>query len=378
MAQASLDVNTSAGFNELIIFTQAFAGALFADALNPLEPLEFALTKKKLTFSFDLINLIYQNSFEIEVRGNFDVEKKTGEVKEIGIFMDGEEVAEVKNPGFDIKDIISLSDPNMALVAKIFGFNEKMIINGGRGDDILIAHAGEVHAGKGDDTILGFGKTLMDGGSDKDTVSYSFSEFGVNDGMGVTASLADSSQNRGLAKGDRYVSIENLQGTAGIDILYGDGAANKLYGGGGSDTLKGGGRADVLYGDGGDDYVDGGTGTDELWGDNSKFGVDGADTFVIGGPKQGLKTIMDYDVFDLVLLKRSGFGLAGNYQLTNETFVRGAGAEAATDQATFLYDTDTKELKFDRDGTGSAEAVVLAKVNFHQQTYLDLNDLILG
>ncbi len=58
--------------------------------------------------------------------------------------------------------------------------------------------------------------------------------------------------------GVRFVSIEELTGGRGNDVLTGDGMANRLQGGGGNDWLDGRGGADILTGGAGDDiyFVD--------------------------------------------------------------------------------------------------------------------------
>ncbi|MBP1857402.1 calcium-binding protein [Rhizobium herbae] len=104
----------------------------------------------------------------------------------------------------------------------------------------------------------GTGADKLDGGSGTDTASY------IGATAGVTASLANSSINTGDAKGDVYVSIEQLTGSSYADKLTGDGGANLLAGGSGDDVLNGGSGNDTLYG---------GLGADDL------TGARGADTF---------------------------------------------------------------------------------------------------
>jgi Ca2+-binding RTX toxin-like protein len=82
---------------------------------------------------------------------------------------------------------------------------------------------------------------VFDGGAGNDTVSY------VSSTIGVTASLADPSVNTGAAAGDRYIRIENLEGTSLVDVLTGDNNDNMLFGRGGRDTLNGGGGNDTLF-----------------------------------------------------------------------------------------------------------------------------------
>jgi Ca2+-binding RTX toxin-like protein/subtilisin-like proprotein convertase family protein len=126
-------------------------------------------------------------------------------------------------------------------------------IDGDDGDNVLLGTAS-------DDTLRGFGGNdrlrglggadVLDGGLGNDTADYSGSAGAVN------VNLASGSASGGDAAGDSFVSIENLIGSSGNDVLGGDGAANHVQGGDGDDSLSGGGGADVLAGEAGDDtYV---------------------------------------------------------------------------------------------------------------------------
>jgi Ca2+-binding RTX toxin-like protein len=95
-----------------------------------------------------------------------------------------------------------------------------------------------------------------------DTVTYSGS-------TAINANLATGT----ATNGDRYYSIENLNGSTGVDILTGDNNANILSGRDGNDTLNGGGGNDTLNGGTGNDtfiqlstdghdVINGGTGND--------------------------------------------------------------------------------------------------------------------
>jgi len=83
-------------------------------------------------------------------------------------------------------------------------------------------------------------------------------------GHGVDVSLLTGRVTRGAAAGDVLTNIQNLIGSAGDDVLEGDGASNILIGGAGNDTLLGGGGNDTLLGGGGNDTLRGGGGNDVL------------------------------------------------------------------------------------------------------------------
>ena len=96
-----------------------------------------------------------------------------------------------------------------------------------------------------------------------DTASY------LSAPTGVTANLTAPAGNTGDAKGDTYVSIENLEGSTFADKLTGNTVANVLTGLGGNDTLAAGAGADRLDGGTGADKMDGGADSDSYIVDNA-------------------------------------------------------------------------------------------------------------
>ena len=132
----------------------------------------------------------------------------------------------------------------------IVGSNEINYLRGANGDDVLSGQ-------NGDDVLQGdAGADTLFGGAGRDWATY------VSSTQALTISLADSSLNTGEAIGDTYNSIENLQGTAFNDTLYGDGNSNIIRGNDGDDMLFGGGANDFLRGDLGADVLNGGAGND--------------------------------------------------------------------------------------------------------------------
>ena len=150
----------------------------------------------------------------------------------------------------------------------LWGDHAANVIEGSLGTDSLKGYGGDdtLFGGADNDALIGgSGADALDGGSGLDTASYSGSY------EGVMVSLLDGTTAFGDARGDTFVSIENLTGSIYHDWLQGDDGANVLNGGdedddllgaGGDDTLIGGEGGDELEGGGGADVLDGGQGSD--------------------------------------------------------------------------------------------------------------------
>jgi Ca2+-binding RTX toxin-like protein len=114
---------------------------------------------------------------------------------------------------------------------------------GSAGNDTLIGSAG-------DDTLIGgAGADVITGNGGVDTVDYSGS------GAGVTVDLGAGTGSGGDAEGDTLNGIENINGTAFVDHLYGNASDNIINGLDGDDTLRGGAGADTLNGGNGSDFA---------------------------------------------------------------------------------------------------------------------------
>jgi Ca2+-binding RTX toxin-like protein/uncharacterized protein YegL len=144
---------------------------------------------------------------------------------------------------------------------RLFGFTGMDVLSGDRGNDRLEG---------GDDA------DVLIGGEGTDTAAYTQSA------QGVTVNLGNGTGTGGEAEGDTLFGIENVEGSAQADILYGNGFANVLSGGDEADRLFGFTGMDVLYGDRGNDRLEGGDDADIL------IGGDGTDTAIYAQSAQGV------------------------------------------------------------------------------------------
>ena len=156
--------------------------------------------------------------------------------------------------------------------------NDRLI--GGDGDDFLSGGNGvDRHFGEAGNDIIqgGLNSDVNDGGEGIDTVDYSRAT------NTQTINLVTNANIGGFAQNDTNISIENvlgslsngdnITGSAGDNVLDGQGAADVLRGFNGNDTLLGGDGNDFLSGDRGNDILDGGAGRDTVLFNGSEDGV---------------------------------------------------------------------------------------------------------
>lgn len=168
------------------------------------------------------------------------------------------------------------------------------------------------------------------------------------------------SRNDRIAGDDLIAFDDRLIGLGGNDTLSGHGGDDRLDGGAGRDTLLGGAGEDLLTGGAGADRLDGGTARDILRGGG------GADSFVlaVAGNAARADRIADFDggAGDRLLISRAVFaGLGGaNGVIDPRLFAEGTAAQDSDDR--LIWDADTGRLFHDRDGTGDAGPVLIARL----------------
>jgi Ca2+-binding RTX toxin-like protein len=166
------------------------------------------------------------------------------------------------------------------------GGPERDLISGGQGDDTLGGGGGDdnLRGGDGDDLVLGgegydwlaggLGRDTLNGGGDgalTDLADYNFFEFD-----GIRADLKKGWVDDGGSV-DILISIPNIRGSNGGDLLRGGRGDNALIAFLGDDRLIGRAGDDALEGMDGSDTLLGGAGADQL------TGGQGGDLFVYLG-----------------------------------------------------------------------------------------------
>ena len=172
-----------------------------------------------------------------------------------------------------------------------FQMDDDAVVYAGEGDDAITGTDGDdaIFGEAGDDILIGgAGSDLLDGGDGIDTVD--FSALDPDSPLYIDLGEGEATVGDDL---DTLVSIENVIGGAGDDIIVGSDGDNVLAGGLGDDTFTGGG---------GDDTIIGGDGTDTaVFEDNfEEFTVnldsDSGELSVGGSDLDGNDTLIDVEV----------------------------------------------------------------------------------
>jgi serralysin len=253
---------------------------------------------------------------------------------------------------------------------------------GGSGNDVLVSNSAA---------------NVLNGGAGIDTASYRSAM------SGVTASLASMSGTGGEAAGDRYISIERLEGSKfadtlsggnandglwgldgddllvggnGVDTLDGGNGADTLEGGNGADTLAGGAGADTLRGGNDADTLNGGAGNDTLEGGNGDDRLNGgADNDTLsGGNGNDVFVIADQGGYDIITDFRRGADKVDVSDLGDFSWVGSGAFTGGNDGAELRGYTLSGKFYLSGDVNGDGVSDFLVQVN----TTLTTADIILA
>lgn len=189
----------------------------------------------------------------------------------------------------------------------------------------------------------GIGAKRLNGGTGIDTANYS--KLTGNQIINLTTGVG---RFPGSNIVDRLISIENVIGGGGNDIITGNATNNVLNGGNGRDRITGNAGNDSLVGGLGNDTLTGGVGRDR---------------FTFQTRNQRIDRITDFaPIFDTITISAAGFG--GGLRrgvLAPTRFQLGARATDFNDR--FIYNRASGVLSFDADGTGSIAQIAIATLN---------------
>ncbi len=279
-------------------------------------------------------------------------------------------------------------DLNAASFSNIGGFSGNISIAvgavienavGGSGNDTLLGNsvANTLTGNNGNDLLDGRGGTdTLNGGAGNDTYVLSSGSDTVVDSGGtdtITSTITRSLAGYSTIERLTLVGTAHINGTGNnlANTLTGNAGNNKLSGGAGIDTLNGGSGNDLLNGGTGNDTLVGGNGNDRLYGykgNDTITGGSGLDTFVLNSTPSAstnVDRITDFSVADDVIwLENSVFtalGAAG--ALASAAFVRNTTGLAQDASDRLIYESDTGELYYDRNGSAAGGSTLIAVLN---------------
>ena len=210
-------------------------------------------------------------------------------------------------------------------------------LDGSSGQDSLFALGGD------DSLTGGLGDDLLDGGQGKD---WAFFLGTLNATVDLTRAGA---QDTGYGL-DKLVTIENVATGDGDDKVTGNAGNNAFSTGFGVDTVDGGDGNDDINGGAGADRLTGGNGLDVFVFDTA-FSADNVDR-ITDFTSSDDTLHLHSDIFETIAL---GALKAADFQ-SNTT----GAANDSSDR--IIYETDTGNLYYDADGTGSAAAIQFAVI----------------
>jgi Ca2+-binding RTX toxin-like protein len=212
-------------------------------------------------------------------------------------------------------------------------------VNGTSGNDSLNGTSGNdtLNGLGGNDALAGSGGTdFYDGGTGSDTLDLRATS------TGTTVSFASGVM--GTFGGGFTGSFVNME---------------RVLSGNGADSLIGGNGNQTLSSRGGNDTLAGGVGVDTLWGGS------GVDSFVFReSGTANADSIADFasgsDKFVFDANAMSAIGANGNFAASDARFAANATGTAQDADDRVIYETDTRQVWYDPDGTGASARQLIA------------------
>jgi Ca2+-binding RTX toxin-like protein len=208
------------------------------------------------------------------------------------------------------------------------------VINGTAGSDTLTDTSGSdtINGFAGDDTINGGrgGTDVVNGGDGRDSLQFMTAS---------TAVIVDFVA--GTAGSTSFTGIERVVTGDFNDRLSGNAAAQNLTARAGADTLAGAGGIDTLWGGSGADtfvFRENGAGNADSIGDWTS----GSDKLLLDG------TVM------------AALGASGNFAAGDARFVSNSSGTALDASDRIIYETDTRQVWYDADGSGAGARQLIA------------------
>src|SRR5919108_566533 len=214
-------------------------------------------------------------------------------------------------------------------------------INGTTGNDTLSGTAGDdtINGLEGNDLFLAGstgGNDVIDGGTGRDSI-----EFKTRATSAIVVDFVSGTITGGSPGTISFTSIERIVTGDFNDQLTGNGAGQTLTGQGGSDTLWGAGGVDTLWG---------GTGADSfVFRETGTANADTISDFASGSDK----IVLDAAVM-------TALGASGNFAVGDARFVANSTGTAQDASDRIIYNTTTRQIFYDADGSGSGAAVLIA------------------
>jgi serralysin len=236
--------------------------------------------------------------------------------------------------------------------AKGDSFSSIENITGSRFDDKLTGNSGNNVIDGGD------GADRMEGGAGNDRYIVDDAGDVVIEANGAGTDRVESAVSFSLA--GQFIEQLTLTGSDNIKGT-GNSLANTITGNSGNNTLDGGTGNDTLTGGVGNDVLIGGLGNDTLTGGNGK------DFFVFNtalNASTNVDTITDFNVVaDTIRIDNAVFTGLANGTLAAAAFKANTSGNAGDASDRIIYETDTGNLFFDADGTGSAAKILFATLS---------------